>query len=172
MAGLATIASLAGSVIGALGTMAAGKQAQATANYEAKQLERKGDEEFAAKQREAEELRREKEHLLSRQQAVAGAGGFGALDDTVIDLAGDIYEGGAYREGISYYEGQEAKKGRQMQADARRMDGEQQKKGATLSAAGTILGGIGSFAKSRAGASFRKKSNQQPSYANTSFRYG
>lgn len=166
MAGLTTlglIASLVGTGVSAAGTIAAGNQAEAAAEFEAKQLDAAAAEEKAAAGREAAQKRKETEFVLSRQQAVASSSNLGALDETVLDLAGDVAQEGAVQAGMIQYGGDQRASGRRAQAQAARISGKAAKTGSYLSAAGTIMGGIGSFAE---GYSTRKSSS--PSY---SFRY-
>ena len=86
-----------------------------------------------------------------------------------MDLAGDVYQEGALMRDVALYEGEEASKGRTMQADSARMEGKQAQTGSYFGAAGTILGGIGKFAGSGAKSSFSTyKPNQKPG----NYRYG
>ncbi|PAQ00903.1 hypothetical protein LRP31_25440 [Mesorhizobium mediterraneum] len=143
--GLTTILGVLGTAASAVGTIAGGAAAKTSADYQAAQLEQQGKEEVAASQREAEQARKEKNFILSRQQAVAGASGLGALDETVQDLAGDVVQQGAVNEGMALYGGQERAKGRRAQAAAARLEGKAAQTGSYFSAAGTIMDGIGSF---------------------------
>ncbi len=149
MAGLSTLSMIAGLIgtgISAAGTIAAGNAEQTAAEFEAKQIEAAGKEELAASQREAAKVRKERDFILSRQQAVSGASGLGALDETVLDLAGDVTQEAAVNEKMALYGGKERAAGRSAQAAGRRMSGAAAKKGSVFSAAGTIMGGMGSFA--------------------------
>ena len=149
MSGLETlglIAGLVGSGVSAVGTIAAGNQAQAAAEFEAAQLDAAAAEEKAAAGREAAQKRKERDFVMSRQQAVAAESNLGALDETVLDLAGDVAQEGEYQARMSQYGGDQRASGRRAQAQAARMSGKAAKTGSYLSAAGTIMGGIGSFA--------------------------
>lgn len=146
LSGLAAFAGLAGTAVSAVGTIAAGNQAKAAADFQAEQLEAQGKEERAASQREAARVKRERDFILSRQQAVAASSNLGALDETVVDLAGDVVQEAAVQEGMVRYGGEERAKGRTAQAAAARLEGKAARTGSYLSAAGTILGGVGSFA--------------------------
>lgn len=145
LATVATIASLVGGGITAAGTIAAGRQASANANFEAAQLDEQAKEETAASQREALQAKRKTNFLLSRQQAVASASGFGALDPTVLQLAGDVAQEGAYQEGIIRYGGEQRARGLRGQADATRATGDAQKRGSFFSAAGSLASSFGSL---------------------------
>jgi hypothetical protein len=165
--GLSTLLSLGATLIGggvtAAGTIAAGNAQESAAEFQAKQLEQQGREERAASQREAERVRKERDFILSRQQAVASASNLGALDETVLDLAGDVSEEAKLQEGLIRYGGEERAKGRTAQAAASRMEGRAAKTGSRFSAAGTIMGSIGSFG------SEWSRANSQPSYQSSRY---
>jgi hypothetical protein len=161
---ISTVVGLIGSVVSAAGTIAAGAAQKQAKDYEASQLEMQALEERAAAQREAQQSRRERDLLLSRQQAVAATSNLGALDETVLELSGDVARDAAVNEGMILYGGEERAKGRRAQAVASRLEGRAAQTGAAFSAAGTILGGIGSFANS-----YMKT---PPKTATASYRYG
>jgi hypothetical protein len=141
MAALATIASIAGTAVSAIGTIAAGKAQARAAEYEAVQLDIKGKEERALAQREALEKKRGTDLALSRHQAVMAASGLGTTDPTVTDQLGDIAEYGTYQQQLAQYGGDSRARILDYQARATRMAGKNQMRGAMYSAAGTILGG-------------------------------
>lgn len=163
MAGIGAIIGLAGTVVSAMGTIAAGKAQAQQAEYEAKQLEIRAAEERAAAQREAIDTRRTVNQATSRQQTVAAASGFGAMDDTVIDLAADTYARGEYMAGLQKYGGEERYRGNIAQAGATRLSGKAAQQGAQFSALGTLLGGFSSMFGKYGGGGFQST----PSY-----RYG
>ena len=134
---LSTILSAGGTAVSAIGAIQQGKSQQASANYQAAQLEAAGKAEQAASQREAEEERRQKRLMQSRARAVGAASG-GGID---LELAGDIEEEGEYRALTALWEGTEAAKGRRAQAAASRFEGRQARKAGFLRAGRTILGG-------------------------------
>lgn len=149
MAGLETIgliAGLAGSVVSAAGTVAAGKAAQQAAEYEAAQLDIKAKEEQAAAQREAEEKKRTKQLALSELQSKAAASGFTATDPTALALVDEITRYGTVQEQMAMYGGESRKAGLEAQAEGRRLEGRAAKAASKTSALATILGGIGTFA--------------------------
>lgn len=163
MAQLAGIVGLLGTAVSAAGTIAAGNAAAKSAEFEAKQLDRKADEERAAAQREAMQQRKETDFVQSRAQAVAAASGLGALDETVLDLAGDLEQEGAYRERMIQYSGSERAAGYRDAAKGRRVSGQAARQGAMFSAAGTLLSGASSF--------YDKYASSMPQ-SSTSLRYG
>lgn len=143
---IAAIATLAGSAVSAMGTIAAGKSRQQAAEYEAAQLNVKAKEEQAAAQREAFDAARKKELTLSTLQSRAAASGFEATDPTALALADEISRYGTYQEQMAMYGGESRRIGIDAQAQGRRMEGAAARQGAAYSAAGTILGGISSMA--------------------------
>lgn len=145
--GLSAILGLVGAGVSAAGTLAAGAAQKSAADFQAAQLDQQAKEETAAAQREAERAKKEKNFVLSRQQAVAGASGLGALDETVQDLAGDVITQGTLNEGMIRYGGEERAKGRRAQAASARMEGKAAQTGSYFGAAGTLMDGVGSFAK-------------------------
>lgn len=161
--GLSAIIGLVGTAVSAVGTIAAGSAQKASSEFQAKQLEMQGKEEKAASQREAARVKKERDFVLSRQQAVAASSNLGALDETVQDLAGDVVQEGALQEGMVRYGGEERAKGRRAQAAASRLEGSAAQTSSIFSAAGTILGGLGSFASDY---------GSKPATASTSYRYG
>lgn len=144
--GLSTIIGLVGTAVSAAGTLAAGAAQKSAADFQAEQLEQQAAEEKAASQREADRKKKETNFILSRQQAVASASNLGALDETVLDLAGDVAQEGAYQEGMIRYGGEERAKGRRAQAASSRLEGKAAQTGSYFGAAGTLMGGIGDFA--------------------------
>jgi hypothetical protein len=146
LAAVSAGAGMLGSVVQAQGTLAAGKAAQQSANYEAAQLEIKAKEEQAASQRDAEEHGREKDLALSRLQTNAAASGFSATDPTALAVADEIARYGTYKEQMTMYGGESRRTGIDAQAVGRRMEGRAAMAGAKSSAVGTILGGISSMA--------------------------
>lgn len=152
------ILGLVGTVVSAMGTIASGKaQAQAAqtqaqmAMYQAKQEDRKAQTERAAAQRSAIEERREGRFALSTLQARAAASGGGAADPTVIALGESIAGRSEYGALMETYKGEDKARGWEDQAILHRMQAgafNAQASGATagssLSAAGTIIGGLGS----------------------------
>lgn len=143
LAGLTLAKGLAigGTILSTVGAIQQGNAAQASANYQAQQLDAQAKTERAVAQRQANEERRQKELVISRARAVGAASG-GGQD---YDLLGDLEEEGEYRAATAMWEGEEAAKGRTNQANAARFEGKQAKKASRFKAAGTILGGATSF---------------------------
>jgi hypothetical protein len=144
--------------------MQAAKAGNQMAKFEAGQLKMQGREELAASQQEMLQARRAKTLALSRLQSIAAGSGFTATDPTALDLASDIAGYGALQEGLELYGGLSRKEGLYDAAKARRFSGlsglrvagleteslfsagSSARTGSFLSGAGTILGGISTFA--------------------------
>lgn len=95
---------------------AAGLNAMAASNYKAAQLRQNAGQQIAASQQARNEELRKAKLMASRALAVAGAGGGGASDPTVLNLIADIEGEGAYRGALDIYQGQDA--ARQMEQGA------------------------------------------------------
>lgn len=151
LATIATIASVAGTVVSAVGTIAAGQAAARDAEFQAQQLDIQAKDEFAASQREAEEIRRNKELVLSRQQALASASGMGATDDSIVSLAAETAGFGKYQELSALAAGAMRRRNAEYGAASARATGQAQKTGALFQAGGTILGGFGNVFQQKYG---------------------
>jgi hypothetical protein len=139
-------ATAIGAGVSAYGTIAAGKAQQQAADYEAAQLDVQAKDEKAAAQAQALELRRNRTLALSALQARSAASGFSATDPTTVKLAGDIAARGAYQEAIAQYGGNSRAAGLNAQATGARLSGQAARTGSYYSAAGTIIGGVGTMA--------------------------
>lgn len=161
-----TIASVGGSIVSGLGQMQAGRAANASAKFQAAQLEQRVGQERAAAQRQAIEERRKAAFAISRGQAVAAASGGGATDPTVLDVTGGVAAQGEYNALSALFEGEERARGAQLQATATRMEGKQAKKAGMIGGLGTIAGGVGQTLYMRygdsAGAGGKKASSYNP----------
>lgn len=148
MASLATAGialGILGTGITAAGAIKSGNAAKANADFEATQLKQQAKEETAAAQRAQLQQRRKTNFLLSRQQSVAAASGLGALDPSVLQLAGDVTQEGAYQEGLIKYGGENRARGLRGQAAATEASGQAQQTGSYFSAAGSLASGFGSL---------------------------
>ena len=160
MAALALIATLAGTAVSAVGTIAAGQakaqeaEAQARAQeFQAAQLDVAAKEEKASAQRDMFELRHRKELALSQLQSKAAGSGFSATDPTALQIGDEISKYGTYQEQMAMYGGEAKSRDAQFSAAAKRYSagmsreiGSSYKTASYLSAGGTILGGIGGMA--------------------------
>lgn len=143
MAGsIGLIAGLAGSVVSAVGTIAAGRAAKQQADFQAAQYDVESKAEFAAGQREAEDIRKNKEYVISRQQNLAAASGFDATDPSSVSLIAETAGYGQYQELMALAAGEQRRKRAEYAASASRASGKAALTGSYFSAAGTILGGF------------------------------
>lgn len=132
---------------------AGGEAAQRMADYEARQMEVKAGQERAFAQHRMLDARRRTDLAQSRLQALSAAGGGGALDPGIVDLAEDIEAEGEDRALMELYAGEERALGLTSGAAARRVEGanaysagRSRQQGYNLGAAGTLLeGGARSF---------------------------
>jgi hypothetical protein len=153
MAMLATIApilTLGAAVVGAGVSIYAATKKNENAQREAPQLESIGRDEFAAAQREALEARLQGKLVQSRQQAVAAASGGGGGWDapTIVKLMSDTGEQTDYAAKVASYGGIQRRENLYRQADSVRRGGQSSLLGGYLSAAGTLLGGVGRYGES------------------------
>lgn len=140
MAALGTILTIASTAVSAVGTLASGAAAKATAEFEAKQREQQADEARAVSQRAALERRREARLLQSQQLARAAAVG-GASDPSVIDIFADTAERGELAFQTEIYKGETQARGLETAADVARFEGRQAQRAALIGAGTDILSG-------------------------------
>ncbi len=140
--GFGSILGLLGTGLSAAGTIYAGNQAQASANAQAKSMEKKGEQEYAIAQRKARESRREKELVLSRQRAIAAASGGGASDPTVESIMGKTEEKGEYNALLDMYNGAQMRADLYREAGITRAEGQSQKTASYIGAASSIYDGF------------------------------
>ena len=128
---IAAIASVAGTAMSFMGNMQAAVSAKQAAqaqkqqaDFQAAQMAQQAGQEQAAAQRKAADQTRQANMLASRAIAVAGAGGGGVTDPTVANLIADIQGEGAYRKGVSIYQGEENARQLKMGASAKTYEGD------------------------------------------------
>jgi hypothetical protein len=147
LAAIAPIAQVIGAGVGALGTLAAGRQAKEAGEWQAREHERVAMAERAAAQREAEQVSRRADLAQSRLQTVAAASGLSATDPTALNLEGEIASHGDLQARMTRYGGEDRATGIGAQADMARYSGRAAQNASYYRAAGTILGGIGGLAR-------------------------
>lgn len=153
MAALATIApilTLGAAVVGAGVSIYAATKKNEGAQVEAAQMESVGRDEFAAAQRDALEARLQGKLVQSRQQAAAAASGGGAGWDapTIVKLMTETGERTDYAARAAIYGGVQRRESLYRSAEATRRSGQASLLGGYLSAAGTLMGGVGRYAES------------------------
>lgn len=136
MAELAVI----GSIVQAVGSIAGGIAANDAAQAEAAQLEERGQEEFAASQRDAQARREEGRLVNSRAQALGAASGAGADAPTIVRLMTDTAGQAELNAQSDQYGGRQRRAGMRDSARARRAEGNASLMGSFFDAAGTALG--------------------------------
>lgn len=143
---LLTGASMAGSVLGGIGSIQQGRAANAMAKFEARQLEQQAGQVRAAGQRDAEERVREARLAQSRALAVAGASGGSVSDPNVLRvLSGIAAEGQRGFQTEMYNAGTQAENLR-AQAVATRASGKAARNAGYIGAASNVLQGAGQAA--------------------------
>lgn len=145
LTGLAPILGAVGTGIQVLGTIQAGNDANARAQYEAKQQEMQADEAVAASQRDAAAEHRQGQQLLSQQRAaIAGSGG-SLTDPSVIDLMGDTAAEANLAARTRMYQGDQQARGYNDAAKASRISGRNARTASLISAAGGLFSGVSSM---------------------------
>lgn len=145
MAALAAIGPIVGAIgagVSAVGTIAAGREAeraglaeqqrliqegqarQTALEFEAAQLDIQAKNERALGQREAFQKKREKNLALSRLQTVAAGSGFTATDPTALALADEISKYGTLQEQTALYGGEAEAERLKLAAAGRRFSGQ------------------------------------------------
>lgn len=142
MAAIGAIAGLIGTGLQVMGSISQGKAQQAALNFEAKQKEQAGREEFAAGQRKEIEKRQEGDLVMSRQRALASASGAGVLNPSILDIYGDTAGASEYNAGIERYGAESRRDGLYDGAAAARAKGKAAMKGSIFEGLGTAFGGI------------------------------
>jgi hypothetical protein len=138
LAAYAPAAATIGTGLSAAGTIYGGIQQNRAAEFEAKQMKARGDEEFAAGQAEANKMRREKELAQSRVRAVAAASGGGAGDPSITNIMEGIEEQGTYNELVAMYQGRSSRNKMYASAGSRRAEGRSALTGSLFKAGSTI----------------------------------
>lgn len=148
MAALAAI----GSLVGAVGTIAAGKAAKKDQDFQAVQLDQKANEERASATRVAAQSRNEAALVDSRAQALAASSGGGAGTDapTIVKLMSGIAGQGELNAQTNLYTGFSRGAGLNDQASAARRSGKASLLGSYLNAFGQAAGGLGKASTSGA----------------------
>lgn len=139
----ALAATVGGSIVSGLGQMQAGRAANVSAKFQAAQAQQQAGQERATAQRAAIEERRKADLALSRGQAVLASSGGGTLDPTAMRLMGGIAQQGEYNALSALFQGEEAARGLELGAAAKRMEGKQAKRAGMIGGISTIASGIG-----------------------------
>jgi hypothetical protein len=138
--------------ISALSSYQRGKQAEADGEFMGAQQEQQAGQDRAAAQRQAIEDRRQARLAQSRLQALAGGAG---NDPTVVKLSSDIVGEGELRALTSLYQGEERAKGREVSAQASRIQGDNARSAAYTSGIAQALQSGSSMYQQYGGGGFR-----------------
>lgn len=146
-----------GSVVGVGGTLLQAKAGLDQADYqaavarsEAAALKQKANEDAAAAERAQITQGKKTELVQSRLRALAADSGTDATSPDILTTEGRIAQQGQYNALSSLYEGQARARSDTYQSDIDLFKANRIETAAPLTAAGTILSGIGSFADRRA----------------------
>lgn len=135
----------ASTLFGAFSKNESGKAQQEMLDYQARQAEVKAGQERASSQRKALAQRKAGDLAESNAIAAAAAGGGSISDPTVMDIVGDIEDESQYRSLTALYEGEDAARGLETQADIKRYEGKVARSTGRSSAIGTLVSGAGSM---------------------------
>jgi hypothetical protein len=103
-------------------------------------MERKGDAELAASQREAMRRRRETEQIMSRGRAVAAASGGGAQDESVTSILSKVQQEGDYNAQMDMYNGIVSRADLYKEAAVARTEGKRKFFSSFIDAGSTVYG--------------------------------
>lgn len=124
-----------------LNVLSEGAAANEQAKADAAQMRVAAGQQRAVAQRSMIEQRRQTERVLSRAQAVAAASGAGASGPGVDRILGNIAAEGEARALAAIYEGENAARQLEGQADQVRFAGRQERRASYMGAAGSLLEG-------------------------------
>lgn len=139
-------ASAVGTAVSAAGQINAGKAAQESAQFTAAQLRSNAGQSIASAQRSAIDTQTKGRLLASKTTAAAGASGVNAGVGSPAEDIADITARTKYNAALDLFRGQSTATGLENQAVADLWSGDAARKGAQLSAFGTIAAGAGSIA--------------------------
>lgn len=142
LAGLAPIFGAIGTGVQVLGTLQAGREAEARANYEAEVQEQQADEAYAASQRDAAETYRKGRIMLGDQRAAIAASGGSLTDPSVIDIMGDTAAEIDLAARTDIYKGEQQARGYNDAAVNSRATGRSARSASFIGAAGGLFSGI------------------------------
>lgn len=148
MSGFETLALIAGGIgtaVSTLGTIQAGREAKAQADYQAKVQEAQADEAYASSQRDAAEKYRKGRIMLGDQRAAVAASGGDLTDPSVIDIMGDTEAEIDLAARTDIYKGDQQARGYNDAAINSRISGKNAQKASYISAAGSLFSGISSM---------------------------
>ena len=144
---IALASTVASAGLGAAGTIAGGNNAVALGKYQQAEYNQQAQTAVATGQRAMLEERRKTGLVESSLQARAAGSGGTSTDPSVIGLGRQIAQRGEYNALMDLSQGQNQSAGLENQGSAARYGGQIAQIGDQWSAAGTLAGGAGSFAR-------------------------
>jgi hypothetical protein len=150
LATVGEVAGGAGSLLSAVGGIRNASYTAAAQRAEAAALAQKANQDAAAGEQQQIARNRQTALVMSRAQAVAADSGTDATSPDVLTTESRTAGQGTYNALSSLYAGQTAARNDTYQGAIDLFNANQINRGAPLTAAGTILGGISSFADKRA----------------------
>lgn len=138
-----TVLSAVGTGLSAVGTLAAGAQAEKAAKFKAAQEAQAAQEARASAQRQSLERRRQTNLTQSTLIARAAASGADASDPDVQNLGQSIAARGEYQALMEMYNGENRAQGLLSQSEADLYEGKAAKRNSFFKAAGTLASGFG-----------------------------
>lgn len=105
-------------ILGGLSHLDYAQQVREAGGYQAEQLQINAGQAQAASQYAAADVDRRTKLLASRALAVAASSGGGASDPTVVNAIAGIASEGAYRRAVAIYQGDDAARRLEMQAES------------------------------------------------------
>ena len=139
---MATLAVMAiGTVLSAGSALKQGANEERQADFQAKQLEREGNAEFAQGTREQhEQLRRGRINVSNARAAMAASGGT-TTDPGAIGTLAELDADATYNGLAAMYGAKSRRKGRETQADSARMVGRDKRQASQIDALSTVISG-------------------------------
>lgn len=143
---IAPIASVAGTGLSVLGTIAGVDAASAAAKAQAAQERRAANAEMVKAAQKAEAEQKKKEYMLSSQRARFGASG-GGTGGTAAEIMGDTEAQGNLNSELELWQGKERATAYLDEAKMKLFDAKQQQKTMPLKIGSQIISGVGGLAK-------------------------
>jgi hypothetical protein len=137
---IAATLTAAAATASAAGSIMSGKAAESAGRFEAAQMNQQAGQERAASQRVAIEQRRRANLAISKSRAISAGSGAGASDPSVLNIEGNLAGEGEYNALSAIYQGEEAGRGYETGATAKRFEGQQKRQASMIGAGSTIMG--------------------------------
>jgi hypothetical protein len=137
--GLGILTSAAGTLMGSNAERAQGHAAQVAANNQALQMRQQANNALATSTFEGINDQKQKDQVIGRAQADAGANG--VVGTSVTNLIGNLEQQGDYRTAVDQYEGQTKAQSENYGADLTQFEGEQTDKADNRAANGMLISG-------------------------------